>query len=61
MQCCPVAAKIVTTDLFCCGSDFLFVCVLQNRAQAVTELLQELNSDVSGHFAEEVRVVEALV
>lgn len=27
MQCCPVAAKIVTTDLFCCGSDFLFVCV----------------------------------
>uniref|UniRef100_A0A3P8UGV1 NEDD8-activating enzyme E1 regulatory subunit n=1 Tax=Cynoglossus semilaevis TaxID=244447 RepID=A0A3P8UGV1_CYNSE len=25
----------------------------KNRAQAVTELLQELNSDVSGHFAEE--------
>ena len=30
------------------------VCVFQNRAQAATELLQELNSDVSGNFVEEV-------
>uniref|UniRef100_A0A673A857 NEDD8-activating enzyme E1 regulatory subunit n=1 Tax=Sphaeramia orbicularis TaxID=375764 RepID=A0A673A857_9TELE len=28
--------------------------ILQNRAQAATELLQELNSDVSGNFVEEV-------
>uniref|UniRef100_A0A8C9XVB3 NEDD8-activating enzyme E1 regulatory subunit n=1 Tax=Sander lucioperca TaxID=283035 RepID=A0A8C9XVB3_SANLU len=33
------------------GEDFL--CTLQNRAQAATELLQELNSDVSGNFVEE--------
>jgi len=26
----------------------------QNRAQSATELLQELNSDVSGNFVEEV-------
>lgn len=32
--------------------DFSFL--LQNRAQAATELLQELNSDVSGNFVEEV-------
>lgn len=30
--------------------------ILQNRAQAATELLQELNSDVSGNFVEEVSV-----
>uniref|UniRef100_A0A9J8C9M1 NEDD8-activating enzyme E1 regulatory subunit n=1 Tax=Cyprinus carpio carpio TaxID=630221 RepID=A0A9J8C9M1_CYPCA len=29
------------------------VLILQNRAQAATELLQELNSDVSGNFVEE--------
>uniref|UniRef100_A0A8C7DVG3 NEDD8-activating enzyme E1 regulatory subunit n=1 Tax=Oncorhynchus kisutch TaxID=8019 RepID=A0A8C7DVG3_ONCKI len=28
-------------------------CVFQNRAQAATELLQELNTDVSGNFVEE--------
>lgn len=32
------------------------MCILQNRAQAATELLQELNSDVSGNFVEEVSV-----
>lgn len=32
----------------------LLVQPLQNRAQAATELLQELNSDVSGNFVEEV-------
>lgn len=32
------------------------VLILQNRAQAATELLQELNSDVSGNFVEEVSV-----
>lgn len=31
-------------------------CVFQNRAQAATELLQELNTDVSGNFVEEVCV-----
>lgn len=31
--------------------------MLQNRAQAATELLQELNSDVSGNFVEEVGIV----
>lgn len=30
--------------------------ILQNRAQAATELLQELNSDVSGNFVEEVGI-----
>lgn len=30
--------------------------MLQNRAQAATELLQELNSDVSGNFVEEVGI-----
>ncbi len=34
--------------------------MLQNRAQAATELLQELNSDVSGNFVEEVGIVEVL-
>ncbi|MEQ2246331.1 NEDD8-activating enzyme E1 regulatory subunit [Ilyodon furcidens] len=29
-------------------------CIGKNRAQAATELLQELNSDVSGNFVEEV-------
>lgn len=50
--------------LFCwskqCISIFVWVLivlfVLQNRAQAATELLQELNSDVSGNFVEEVGV-----
>ncbi len=32
------------------------VLILQSRAQAATELLQELNTDVSGNFVEEVRV-----
>lgn len=32
------------------------VAMLQNRAQAATELLQELNSDVSGNFVEEVGI-----
>lgn len=32
----------------------IWVLLLQNRAQAATELLQELNSDVSGNFVEEV-------
>lgn len=32
------------------------VLILQSRAQAATELLQELNSDVSGNFVEEVSV-----
>ncbi len=32
------------------------VFILQSRAQAATELLQELNTDVSGNFVEEVRV-----
>lgn len=31
--------------------------LLQNRAQAATELLQELNSDVSGNFVEEVGII----
>lgn len=34
----------------------ILVLLLQNRAQAATELLQELNSDVSGNFVEEVCV-----
>lgn len=33
------------------------VFMLQNRAQAATELLQELNSDVSGNFVEEVGMI----
>lgn len=37
--------------------DLTLVFVLQNRAQAATELLQELNSDVSGNFVEEVGIV----
>lgn len=35
----------------------MFAFMLQNRAQAATELLQELNSDVSGNFVEEVGTV----
>ena len=31
--------------------------IFQNRAQTATELLQELNSDVSGNFVEEVRLL----
>lgn len=42
--------SLFVCDLFC-------VFVLQNRAQAATELLQELNSDVSGNFVEEVGIV----
>lgn len=34
--------------------------MLQNRAQAATELLQELNGDVSGNFVEEVGIVQVL-
>uniref|UniRef100_A0A8C8J8Q8 NEDD8-activating enzyme E1 regulatory subunit n=1 Tax=Oncorhynchus tshawytscha TaxID=74940 RepID=A0A8C8J8Q8_ONCTS len=35
------------------GNNLLGWCVFQNRAQAATELLQELNTDVSGNFVEE--------
>lgn len=35
---------------------FIVMFILQNRAQAATELLQELNSDVSGNFVEEVGI-----
>lgn len=33
---------------------FILIALKQNRAQSAMELLQELNSDVSGNFVEEV-------
>lgn len=33
---------------------FILISLEQNRAQSAMELLQELNSDVSGNFVEEV-------
>lgn len=43
-----------------CVRALTLVFPLQNRAQAATELLQELNSDVSGNFVEEVGIICAL-
>lgn len=38
------------------SSPVIWMFILQNRAQAATELLQELNGDVSGNFVEEVGI-----
>lgn len=47
-----------TTDTLCklgCKRlNVVLIVLKQNRAQSATELLQELNSDVSGNFVEEV-------
>uniref|UniRef100_A0A8B9H3V8 NEDD8-activating enzyme E1 regulatory subunit n=1 Tax=Astyanax mexicanus TaxID=7994 RepID=A0A8B9H3V8_ASTMX len=48
-----------TLTVYVCVS--VCVCVLQNRAQAATEFLQELNSDVSGNFVEEVTTSELII
>lgn len=34
--------------------NIVFILVKQNRGQSATELLQELNNDVSGNYVEEV-------
>lgn len=37
-----------------CKLHFILIALKQSRAQSAMELLQELNSDVSGNFVEEV-------
>lgn len=52
---CYVRAR--TLEYIFYATDFNLMLMLQNRAQAATELLQELNSDVSGNFVEEVSML----
>lgn len=44
---------LCSTDTLC-KLHFILIALKQNRAQSAMELLQELNSDVSGNFVEEV-------
>lgn len=51
---------LCSTDIMC-KLHFILVPLKQNRAQSAMELLQELNSDVSGNFVEEVCIPKSVL